>query len=134
MSDATELAIERTLTQADFNAFARLSGDDNPIHVDPDFSAQTRFGRTVSHGMLLFTILHGLAERLVPRARLASQSIMFPAPTFAGEPIRFSARITRRDGNRTSVEMASTRLADGTVTCTIAADLLSDYRGPHEDR
>lgn len=127
-------SIERTLTQADFDAFARLSGDDNPIHVDPDFSAQTRFGRTVSHGMLLFTILRGLAERLVPGARLASQSIMFPAPTFAGEAMRFSARITGQNGDRTSVEMTSARVADGTVTCTIEADFLSDEGGPHEGR
>ncbi|MCG8507542.1 MAG: hypothetical protein MI755_23260 [Sphingomonadales bacterium] len=131
---AAEDTIERTLTQADFDAFARLSGDDNPIHVDPDFSAQTRFGRTVSHGMLLFTILCGLADKLVPGARLASQSIMFPAPTFAGEPMRFSARITKRDGNRTSVEMASARVADGTVTCIIAADFVSDEGDPHEGR
>ena len=37
-----------------FDRFARLSGDDNPIHVDPAFSARTRFGRTVAHGMLLY--------------------------------------------------------------------------------
>ena len=38
---------ERTLTQGDFDAFATLSGDDNPIHVDPAFAARTRFGRTL---------------------------------------------------------------------------------------
>ena len=35
--------VERVLTQDEFDAFAKLSGDDNPIHVDPDFSARTRF-------------------------------------------------------------------------------------------
>ncbi len=32
-------------TQEEFDIFAHVSGDDNPIHVDPEFSARTRFGR-----------------------------------------------------------------------------------------
>ena len=46
-------------TQDDFNRFAALSGDDNPIHVDPEFSARTKFGRTVAHGMLLYGVISG---------------------------------------------------------------------------
>ena len=63
------LVLDRVLTQADFDVFAELSGDDNPIHVDEKFSAKTRFGRTVSHGMLLAAILRGLLDRLVPGCR-----------------------------------------------------------------
>ena len=37
---------KRSFTQQDFARFADLSGDNNPIHVDPQFSARTRFGRT----------------------------------------------------------------------------------------
>ena len=61
------LVLDRVLTQADFDAFAELSGDDNPIHLDPAFSANTRFGRTVSHGMLLCTVLRGLLDQLAAR-------------------------------------------------------------------
>jgi acyl dehydratase len=78
------LVLERVLTQSDFDAFAELSGDDNPIHVDEDFSARTRFGRTVAHGMLLGTVLRGMLERLVPGGRQVAQKLMFPAPTCAG--------------------------------------------------
>lgn len=109
---APTLVIDRTLTQADFDLFARLSGDDNPIHVDPGFSARTRFGRTVAHGLLLCTILHGLAGRLLPGAVLLAQDIRFPAPTYAGEPMRFSAAL---EGQQVAVSV--TRLADGVVTC-----------------
>jgi len=51
-----------TPTQADFDAFAAVSGDDNPIHVDPEFSAHTRFGRTVAHGMLLYSRLWAMVR------------------------------------------------------------------------
>jgi acyl dehydratase len=77
-------------TQADFDAFARVSGDDNPIHVDPDFSARTAFGRTVSHGMLLYAKLWGLLASTHPELRQRSQSMMFPNPCYAGEEVGLS--------------------------------------------
>lgn len=76
-----------TLTQADFDRFARLSGDHNPIHVDPAFAADTRFGATVSHGMLLFTAVRGLIERHYPGTRMTHQDLKFPAPAYADEPL-----------------------------------------------
>ena len=60
LSRPTRVVLERTFVQADFDAFAELSGDDNPIHVDHEFAANSRFGRTVSHGVLLYTVLRGL--------------------------------------------------------------------------
>jgi acyl dehydratase len=74
-------------TQRQFDEYARLSGDDNPIHVDPVFSAGTRFGRTVAHGMHLFAML----QRVITikengPLRLCEQEFMFRGPTFTGEP------------------------------------------------
>jgi len=79
-----------TPTQDDFDAFARLSGDDNPIHVDPAFSARTRFGRTVSHGMLLYTRVHACLEKLYPGRQHELQTLMFPNPSFADEELSLS--------------------------------------------
>lgn len=87
----------RTLTQSDFDRFARLSGDNNPIHVDPEFSARTRFGRTVSHGMLLFTVARGLISRRFPGHRLVSQSLKFPAPCYADEELECRLEVADRD-------------------------------------
>ncbi len=92
-SSNERVSIERTLTQGDFNKFAKLSGDHNPIHVDPEFSAKTRFGRTVSHGLFLNSILRGLLDQLVPGGRQISQKLRFPAPTYADEPMRFVVEV-----------------------------------------
>lgn len=103
------------LTQADFDRFAGLSGDHNPIHVDADFAAKTRFGATVSHGMLLFTVLRGLIERRYPGAILTKQTLMFPAPAYANEELALvlqpleSAGCNELDLNTRVVK------ADGTV-------------------
>jgi acyl dehydratase len=52
---------KRTITENDIMTFAALSGDDNRIHTDPEFSKTTVFGRQVAHGLLGLSIASGLA-------------------------------------------------------------------------
>ena len=108
---------ERSFTQADFDAFARLSGDDNPIHVDREFSARTRFGKTVAHGALLCSVLRGLIEELAPGARQLRQSTMYPAPSPAGMPLRFEAETISQTPEKMTISLKVTRLDDGETTC-----------------
>ena len=116
MTHAVELhpvVEERMFTQAEFDRFGTLSGDRNPIHVDPAFAAETPFGATVAHGMLLFSALRAMAARTWPGAALQEQDLMFPAPTYADEPLelrldplaaederiwRVSTRVVKPDG------------------------------------
>ena len=117
MNQASLASIERNFSQADFDRFARLSGDNNPIHVDPAFSSRTPFGRTVAHGLLLCSVLRGLMEQLLPGGRVADQSVMFPAPTFAGERMCFTAAVTGTDDRGANVKLEVLQVVDGTVTC-----------------
>jgi len=52
---------KRTITEDDIMTFARLTGDDNRIHTDPEFSKTTQFGKQVAHGLLGLSIASGLA-------------------------------------------------------------------------
>jgi acyl dehydratase len=81
--------VKAVFTQEDFDRFAGLSGDDNPIHVDPDFSARTRFGRTVAHGMLLYGKVCQVLGAVFPGPGTVQieQEMIFPAPTYAEEEI-----------------------------------------------
>jgi len=108
-----KIEITRSLTQAEINAFARLSGDCNPIHLDVEFAAQTRFGRTIAHGVFLQSILQGMCDQLRPGARHITQSLSFTAPTYADEEMRFSAEVTETDTLYCEVH----RVDDGTVAC-----------------
>ncbi|MBP7691906.1 MAG: hypothetical protein KA764_08315 [Anaerolineales bacterium] len=84
----------RRLTQTDFDRFAALSGDDNPIHVDPAFAARSRFGRPVAHGMLLYSVLCGAVSRFLPGALQIEQTLKFPTPTYADEPLTVRLAVT----------------------------------------
>lgn len=106
MLDLTE---KWTPTQAEFDAFAEVSGDDNAIHVDPAFCAGTAFGRTVSHGMLIYSKLWGMLKRHNSDITQVSQSMMFPNPAYTGETLQL--RITEPTPGH--VQMLVTRVADG---------------------
>lgn len=119
----TVLTLARTLTQADFDRFAAISGDDNPIHVDPEFSGRTRFGRTVSHGMLLYTVFWGLLRDHFPGRRQAAQWLMFPAPAYADEPLTFSATVEAADAARAVLAIRVIRNRCGTTVCEGRAEM-----------
>lgn len=117
MSPVQQASIIKVFSQADFDSFASLSGDNNPIHTDPDFCAGTRFGRTVAHGLLLCSVLRGLTEQLIPGARLDEQSVMFPAPTYANEPMQFAVNTAGSAGNGIELTLEVKRMNDDVVTC-----------------
>ena len=91
---------QRVLLQADFDRFARLSGDDNPIHCDPAFAAKSHFGATVAHGMLLYScICKALTEQVGPGTVQTEQTLMFPNPTYAGDRLRIDLQVeAEREG------------------------------------
>jgi acyl dehydratase len=120
--DGATLVRRRTLTQRDFERFAALSGDDNPIHVDPEYAAGSRFGRPVAHGMLLYSVVCGLLSEAFPGAVQVSQTLMFPAPTFAGDDVTVEARVVDRAGSRAVVSV-EIRNPAGEATCTGTAVL-----------
>ncbi len=97
MKPGDQYTISRTLTQQDFNRFAALSGDDNPIHVDPEFSARTRFGRTVAHGMFLYSLACGALAQFLPNAVQLHQNLMFPNPSYVGETVTIALRMAEVD-------------------------------------
>ena len=52
---------KRTITENDIMSFAALSGDNNRIHTDAEFSKTTMFGKQVAHGLLGLAVASGLA-------------------------------------------------------------------------
>ena len=89
----------------------RLSGDVNPLHVDPDFAKAAGFPRPMLHGLATFGVAgHALLKALCgyDPARLTAMAGRFSAPVFPGETIRteiwrdgnvvsFRARVMERD-------------------------------------
>jgi acyl dehydratase len=112
------IAAKRTFTQENFNLFAELSHDDNPIHVDSEFAAKTRFGKTVSHGMMLYGMLCGVLSVNFPSARQLEQELIFPKPTYAGDEMTIRLEVTEliADSKQARLTTTITR-PDGENSC-----------------
>jgi len=87
--------MRRVFRQVDFDRFAAISGDDNPIHIDAAFSARSKFGRTVAHGMFLYGVVSGLLHTRLPGPGTlqVSQELMFPNPTYTGEEVTAQVQV-----------------------------------------
>lgn len=115
-------AFRRVFTQGDFDRFARLSGDDNPIHCDPAFARASHFGATVSHGMLLYACISKAFAELIPGpgAVQLAQELMFPNPTFVGDEIAVALEVVAAHGDGT-LEMDTTVSKAGASGAAITA-------------
>ena len=87
----------REVTQEDIDAFARLSGDDQWIHVDVERAkTESPFGTTVAHGNLTLSMIDGFRSGLVESSGFTMgvnygwNRVRFPAPVPAGSRIRAS--------------------------------------------
>jgi 3-hydroxybutyryl-CoA dehydratase len=81
--------VSRTITGDDVRAFAELTGDRNPVHLDEEYAAGTRFGRRIAHGMLGASLISAvLANELPGRGAVyLSQKLRFVAPVYPGDTV-----------------------------------------------
>jgi acyl dehydratase len=83
----------KTLNDAHFMFFAGLTGDAHPIHYDDEYAKSTRFGRRLTHGLLLTSMTAVGASNLSPLmdhslVAFVEQSMRFLAPAFVGDTIK----------------------------------------------
>ena len=94
----------REVTQDDIDTFARLSGDDQWIHVDVERAkTESPFGTTVAHGNLTLSLIDGLRRDLIESrgfklgVNYGWNKVRFPAPVPAGSRVRAKAEVTDID-------------------------------------
>jgi 3-hydroxybutyryl-CoA dehydratase len=87
----------KTIEQADIQAFADVTGDHNPIHVDEAFAQNTRFGRRIAHGMLTASLISSVLANKLPGegSVYLGQTLQFVAPVFPGDEV--TARVTVKE-------------------------------------
>lgn len=83
------------VVSGEIDAFAALSGDHNPLHVDADFATAKGFKDRVAHGMLLASKLSAFAGMVLPgqNCLLLEFNLSWPTPVFAGDHIVIEGEI-----------------------------------------
>jgi len=89
--------ITKTIEQSDIDAFASVTGDRNPVHVDEEFAKSTRFGKRIAHGMLTASLISAVLANKLPGegSVYLGQTLQFVAPVFPGDDI--TARVTVKE-------------------------------------
>ena len=91
----------RTVTEADIVAFAGLSGDYNPLHVNEEYCKTTIFGGRIAHGPLVYAIAAGLLFQLhlyddTLIAFLGFENLKFTKPVKPGDTIRARIKVLEK--------------------------------------
>lgn len=118
---------EHIVTVADIDAFAAVSGDHNPVHLDEDYAKTTRFKGRIAHGMLGASYIStAIAARLPgPGSIYLGQTLSFKAPVRPGDKVE--ARVTvaeivpdkRRVVLKTQCRVGDTVVIDGEATVLV---------------
>lgn len=121
--------MSRVFTHDEQLAFARLSGDYNPIHLDPILARRLMFGRTVLHGLhlVLWAVDLWLGGRTSP-VRLKSIRVEFRRPASAGQAIECSYLVNAMD--HAKIELTSAGLSVLTVEFHVEADTAEEIEMP----
>lgn len=90
-----EASYVRRVLKEDVYAFAELTGDTNPIHLDEDYAARTMFKGRIVHGLLTAGYISTILGTLLPGpgAIYISQSLNFRGPVRIGDEVISTARI-----------------------------------------
>lgn len=91
--------LSRTLDREDIAAFALISGDVNPAHVDPEYAEHTSFHGVIAHGMWGAALISRLLGTCLPGPGTIylSQTLQFLKPVRIGDQLRVTATVTDKD-------------------------------------
>jgi 3-hydroxybutyryl-CoA dehydratase len=120
----------RLVTDELIRKFADVSGDYNPIHLDDEAAAKTRFGRRIAHGMLSGAFISAVlgyefSERSIV---YLSQTLRFVAPVFIGDTVTATATVIkiREDKPVITLETICTNQKDEVLVKGEAAVMVLD--------
>jgi 3-hydroxybutyryl-CoA dehydratase len=86
----------QVITNESVQAFADVSGDYSPLHMDDAYASTTAFGERVVHGMLLGALVSRLVGMQLPgtRALLLKESLQFKKPVHIGDTVQVEGTVT----------------------------------------
>ena len=130
---------EHIFTQEAVNCFAALCGDNNPLHVNPEYASKTLFNGTIVHGILVSSLFSTLLGRSLHGAIYVNQNLKFRAPVHVGSLVRAKITVLKNETKKkgylltcnTEVQVSANesviRAVDGEAVCLLPYAAASKY-------
>jgi 3-hydroxybutyryl-CoA dehydratase len=104
-----EVSFSKTISESDVYAFAGISGDFSPNHVDHEYMSATRYGQRIAHGVLTMALMSTCSTKLIdslgnpPTVSYGYERVRFIKPVFMGDTLTAQYTVTsvEPDGDRT---------------------------------
>lgn len=122
--------LSREVREGDLAAFAEVTGDDNPVHLDEAYAAATPFGGRIAHGMLSAGYISALIAKKLPGpgAIYLSQSLSFRRPVRIGDVVTARVEITAIDAAKARVTLSTICQVGGKTVVEGEAVILAPRR------
>ncbi len=111
-------SVAKTISEHDVYAYAGITGDFNPVHVNAVYAANTIFNKRIAHGMLYAGFISAVLGTQLPGpgAIYVSQQLRFLKPVYIGDTITAEVEVAHRDEDKNRVRFATRcRNQDGAV-------------------
>ncbi len=108
------ISFERTFTESDVTDFAKLSGDENPLHLDDVYAEKTKFKRRLVHGMLVGSLCSRVVGMYLPgkRCLYLKQDLVFRNPVFIGDRMVVTGKVVSKSISTKTLEVEISVLVD----------------------
>ncbi|HEX5263454.1 MAG TPA: MaoC family dehydratase [Phenylobacterium sp.] len=115
---------------ADIEAFAAVSGDVNPVHLDEAYAKATTFGGRIAHGMLSAAYISAVLGNQLPGpgAIYLSQSLRFRRPVKIGDAVTAKVTVKSLDAEKSHALFETACLVNGKTVLDGEALILAPRR------
>ncbi|MBM6549995.1 MaoC/PaaZ C-terminal domain-containing protein [Marinomonas ostreistagni] len=126
LSEGLSESIVKTVTQADVQAFADVTGDNNPVHLDAEFAATTSFEKPIAHGMLTAGFISAAIGTKLPGPGCIylEQSLKFRAPVYIGATVTTTVTVKELNERRRRAVIETVCTVEGKKVVTGEATIM----------
>ena len=133
-------SLGRTITEMDNVLFNALTMNNQPLHLNEDFSAKTQFGKRIVNGIFTLGVVIGITVNELTAgtivANLGYESVEHPKPVFHGDTIYVETQVLEKRTSRTKPDRGIVKLKhlgknqSGEVICEVERSVLFLKRSP----
>ena len=124
--------LTRTVAEGDLAAFAEVTGDNNPVHLDAEYAAGTAFKERIAHGMLSAGYISAVIGTKLPGpgAIYVAQTLRFRRPVKIGDAVTATATVSAIDTAKARITLATVCTVGGKAVLEGEAKIMVPRRTP----